>query len=332
MALSARTRAFLRRRLNVRQLALIAQLDESRSVIRAAQTAGMSQPAASTLLKVFEDAFEVPLFERHARGITPTPFGEIVARHARAILAEIEQVQEEIDTLKTGLSGQTTLGALLTPGTHLVPAAIRLLKQQHPGLLISVEIDSSRPLIEKLQAGRLDLVIARFLDFCDPGTLQFEPLGKESHAVIAAATHPLASAEKLQLKELLGQPWVLPPPGSVLREQLTALFQRLGLVMPRNLLQTPSLFATLGLLRHCNAVTPVPKAAVQPLIESGFLRVLIDDIGAEMGPFGLVTRRTHTLSPGAQVLADALRLTAGLLSPPAPRLAAGADADDAFHT
>lgn len=330
MALNARMRSFLKRRLNIRQLALIAQLDESRSVVRAAEMTGMSQPAASTLLRIFEESFEVPLFERHARGITPTPFGEIVARHARAILAEIEQVQDEIDTLKTGLSGQTSLGALLTPGMNLVPEAIRILKQQHPGLLVSVELDSSRPLIEKLQAGRLDLVIARFLDFCDPAALQFEALGKESHAVIASGTHPLASVSRPQLKELLGQPWVLPPSGSVLREQLTAHFQRRGLVMPRNILQTQSLSAALGLLRHCNAVTPLPKAAVQPLIESGLLRVLIDDIGIDMGPFGLVTRRTHRLSPGAQVLADALRLTAGVGSPPVPRRAVGSDA--AFDT
>lgn len=326
MALNARMRSFLRRRLNIRQLALIAQLDESRSVVRAAESTGMSQPAASTLLRIFEETFEVPLFERHARGITPTPFGEIVARHARAILAEIEQVQDEIDTLKTGLSGQTSVGAILTPGMHLVPEAVRLLKQQHPGLLVSVDLDSSRPLIEKLQAGRLDLVVARFLDGCDPATHNFEPLGKEDHSVIASGIHPLASVAKPQLKELLGQPWVLPPAGSVLREQLTALLERRGLMMPRNILQTQSLSAALGLLRHCNAVTPLPKMSVQPLIESGFLRVLIDDIGIDMGPFGLITRRTHRLSAGAQVLADALRLAAGTLPTPVPRLAAGAGA------
>ena len=143
-------RSFLRRRLNIRHIALMAQLDEARSVVRAAEAAGMSQPAASTLLRGFEEALDVPLFERHARGIVPTPYGEILVRHARSILSEIDQVQEEIASLKSGLSGQASVGTVTTPGTNLVPLAVSLLKQKHPGLLVSIDVDHSRPLIERL--------------------------------------------------------------------------------------------------------------------------------------------------------------------------------------
>lgn len=318
-------RSFLRRRLNIRHIALMAQLDDARSVVRAAEAAGMSQPAASTLLRGFEEALDVPLFERHARGIAPTPYGEILVRHARAILAEIDQVQEEIASLKSGLSGQASVGAVTTPGTNLVPLAVGLLKQKHPGLMVSIDIDHSRPLIERLLGGQIDMVVARLLDSRGAGELQFEPLGEESHAIIAGGAHPLAGTTGIWLQDLLGQPWILPPPGSVLRDRLATVFLQQGLPMPANVVQTQSLPAILGLVRTTDAVVPLPRETVQPLCDSGFLSVLIDNVGVTMTPFGIITRRNHNLSPGAQALLDAIRTTARTLYPSARAPTEGMD-------
>jgi DNA-binding transcriptional LysR family regulator len=295
----------------------MAQLDEARSVVRAAEAAGMSQPAASTLLRGFEEALDVPLFERHARGIAPTPYGEILVRHARAILAEIDQVQEEIASLKSGLSGQASVGSVTTPSTNLVPLAVDLLTRKHPGLLVSIDVDHSRPLVERLLGGQLDMVIARLLDSRGAGELQFEPLAEEFHAVIAGGGHPLAGTTGIRLEDLLGQQWILPPPGSLVRDHLTTVFLQQGLPMPVNVVQTQSLPAVLGLLRTSDAIVPLPRETVQPLCDSGFLSVLIDNIGVAMSPFGIITRRKHKLSPGAQALLDAIRTTARTLYPAA---------------
>ena len=295
----------------------MAQLDDARSVVRAAEAAGMSQPAASTLLRGFEEALDVPLFERHARGIAPTPYGEILVRHARAILAEIDQVQEEIASLKSGLSGQASVGTVTTPSTNLVPLAVDLLKRKHPGLLVSIEVDHSRPLVARLLAGELDMVVARLLDSRGAGELQFEPLAEEFHSVIAGGGHPLAGAMGIRLEDLLGQQWILPPPGSLVRDHLTTVFMQQGLPMPANVVQTQSLPAILGLLRASDAVVPLPRETVQPLCDSGFLSVLIDNLGVSMSPFGIITRRKHKLSPGALALLNAIRTTARTLYPAA---------------
>jgi len=310
-------RSFLRRRLNIRHIALMTQLDDARSVVGAAEAAGMSQPAASTLLKGFEAALEVPLFERHSRGIAPTPYGEILVRHARSILAEIDQVHEEIASLKSGLSGQASVGAVVTPGINLVPVAVGLLKRKHPGLLVSIDIDDSRPLVQRLLGGQIDMVVARLLDSRGAGELQFEPLAEEFHAIIASGKHPLAGRKGIQLQDLLRQQWILPPPGSLLRDHLTTFFLRRGIPMPTNLVQTQSLPTVIGLLQSSDAVVPLPRDAVQALCDSGALSVLIDGLAVGMSPFGIITHRRHKLSPGAQALLDAIRTTARTLYPAA---------------
>lgn len=310
MAANSKSRSFIRSRLKMRQLALLVHLDQERCVLRAAEAAGMTQPAASKLLREFENALQVKLFERHARGVAPTWYGEILVRRARSILSEITLAQEEIAIRESGLSGQASLGTVTNPATNLVPQAVSLLKLKHPGLLVSIELNYSRPLVEKLLQGQLDTVIARILDSRDAEDLEFEPLADERHALIAGAQHPLAGRNDLQLADLVDQPWILPPAGSVLRDRLVNVFLQRGLTVPINIIQTQSLPVTTSLLRTSNTVAPLSIDAVQPLCQAGLLTVLVKDIGVEVGLFGIITRRAYKLSPGAQALVSALRETA----------------------
>jgi DNA-binding transcriptional LysR family regulator len=309
--------SFMRSRLKTRQIALLVHLDDERSVLRAAAAAGMTQPAASKLLREFEEALQVKLFERHARGVAPTWFGEILVRHARSILSQISLAQDEIAALRGGLAGQASVGSVLSPGTSLVPMAIELVKQRRPGLLISIDLDYSKPLVKKLLQGDLDMVVGRILDSQGAEQLQFEPLAEEVHAVIAGAGHPLLGKRALSLKDLAGQAWILPEPGSVLRDRLIGVFVEQGLPLPTNVVQTTSLPVITSLLRTTRMVAVLPEAAVQPLCEAGVLAVLIKNLGVDIGPFGIVTRRDHRLSPGAQILLAALRETASRLYRPA---------------
>jgi len=310
--MSSRSCSLMRSRLNIRQLALLAHLAEERCVMRAAAAVGMTQPAASRLLREIEDTLQVRLFERHARGIVPTSSGEILARHARSIISEINLAQQEIATLKSGLSGQASLGTVTTPAANLVPAAIVLLKQKHPGLLVSVELDHSRPLVEKLRQGQLDVVVARILDAAEADELQFEPLSDEQHAVLVGSQHPLAGKTGSRLEELMEYPWVLPPPGSVLHERLLGLFLQRGLAAPANVIQTQSLQMITHLLQTTHAVAVLQHEAVRSLCESRLLAVLIEDLGLHIGCFGLITRKGRKLSPGGRVLLECLRTAAGL--------------------
>ena len=320
MAMSSRTGSLIRSRLKMRQIALLAHLDEERCVVRAARAMGMAQPAASKLLREIEKALQVQLFERHARGIVPTSCGEILVRHARSILSEIHLAQQEIATLKSGLSGQASLGTISTPAANLVPTAIGLVKQKHPGLLVSVELDHSRPLVDKLMQGELDMLVARLLDADSPESLQFEPLEDERHAVLVGGHHPLAGKVDVQLEDLLDHPWILPPPESVLRERLTGVFLQRGLAVPANIIQTQSLPVITHLLRATDAVAVLQQEPVQPLCESGCLSVLIEDLGLEIGCFGIITRRGHKLSAGAHALLVSLRdVAASLYAPKSDR-------------
>ena len=306
---------FVRSRLKTRQIVLLLHLDEKRSVVRAAEAAGMTQPAASKLLSELEEAVGVKLFERHARGIEPTWYGDILIRHARAALAEIGRAHEEIMALKSGLTGHAAIGTVLSPGVHLIPPAITALKQHHPGIRVTVELNYSKPLAAKLLDGRLDIVIGRVLDADCERDLNFEPLAGEPHSLVVRTGHPLARRRNLQLEDLVNEAWILPPNDSLVRPRMNAQFQEHGLPLPTNLVETSDMAVITGLLRAGDFIAPMPEELVRSYIDIGVLTMLPLALGVRMDHFGIVTRRNQVLSPGAEIVLKTIRETASRLYP-----------------
>lgn len=303
-----RRKTSLRLHLNTRQLTLLVHLDEDPRLSRAASAAGLTQSAASKLLRQVEMALDVKLFERHARGVIPTRYGEILLRHARLALSELGLAHEGILALKSGMSGKAAVGTVTHPGTSLIPMAVARMKQRHAGIVINVDVDSSRQLVQRLLQGSLDIVLGQELDPQGADEVIYEPLaGDEPHAIIASAQHPLAGRKDLQLEDLIAQPWILPPAGSLLRDKVAAKLVERGMPLPTNIVETTSLPLITALLQQSNMVAALPEEAVQSFCEAGHLTVLLGDLTLGVGAFGLITRRNHKLSQAAQIMLSTLR-------------------------
>lgn len=302
-----RSDRFVRSHLKTRQLVLLVELGRHGSILHAAQAANLTQPAASKLLADLEHALGVKLFERLPRGVAPTWYGEVMIRRAGAALAELDAGHQEVMELLSGLSGRVAVGAVLTPSTTLLPAAVVLLKQRQPRVHVAISVDTSKLLIQHLQNGDLDLVIGRVLDSESAAQLSFEPLTDEPHSLIVRAGHPLAGRNDLTLPELARQSWILPPGGSILRDRLTALFLSAGLDQPQQTVETLSLPVVTSLLGQSDMVSALPEELVKPYLQAGLLTVLDFDLGLRMDAYGIVTRRGHQLSPGAELMLACLR-------------------------
>lgn len=309
-------------RLKTRHLLLLLHLYEQRSVLRAAEAANMTQPAASKLLAEMESLLGVPLFERHARGVEPTWYGQVLIRRARFALSEIGRAHDEIHAMRTGRMGQASIGTVVNPGTNLVPQAIAVVKRDFPDILIKVEMDYSRPLVARLLDGQLDIVIGRIMGPEGASELDFEPLADEPHSVIVRAGHPLARRDRVTHADLADYGWIMPPAASVLRSRLDAVFLEHGLSPPQNIVETSSLPVIIHLLRHSDLLTALPAESVAPYLQTGQMHVLPIELGVRMEFFGIIRRRDQLLSPGAERVLEALRQTARRLYGDVP-----ADAD-----
>ena len=302
-----RANRFVRSHLKMRHLVLLVELGRHGSILHAAQAANLTQPAASKLLGELEHALGVPLFERLPRGVQATRYGEVMIRRAGAALAELDAAHQEVMELQSGLSGRVAVGSVLTPSTGLLPEAIQRLKKTHARVQVAITVDTSKVLIQRLRTGELDLVIGRILDAESAQELHFEPITDEPHSLIVRAGHPLLSRSDLQLADIQREAWILPPPGSILRDRLTALFLSAGLDQPIETVETLALPVATTLLSQSDRIAALPEELVQSHLDAGTLAVLPFELGLRMDVYGIVTRRQHQLSPGAEAALRVLR-------------------------
>jgi DNA-binding transcriptional LysR family regulator len=290
-------------RIKTRHLQLLSQVERDGSVLRAAESLGMSQSAASRLLSELERSIGVALLERHARGVTPTRAGEIVIRRAAAALSEIERAQRDVADLQRGGRIPLSIGSLLSPCSDYLPSALLALSKAEPDIAVQVHVDTSRTLVQGLLNARFDLVLARVQDASLQPELVVEPLVEETFTVVARPGHPLGRKRRLALSDLVEEPWVLPPVGTDLRARLDALCVQQGLPLLRSVVETISAPLMLNLLRLSGAITVLPTAFVRPYCAAGALSALRIDLGIRSENFGLLTRRQPVRSPA---LANAL--------------------------
>lgn len=301
---------FVRARLKSRHIPLLVALGETGNLNRAAEGLGISQPAISKLLKELEEGLGVELFERQARGVVPTLYGESMIRHARRLLTDLDSAFDEVNALRAGQSGHVRIGTILTPCAELLPEVIRRVKQRHPHLELSIRTGASRDLMALLEDGELDFLVARFFAEGGQDGMRFEPLFQEPLCVCARAG---LVEGVLSFTELHEADWVLPPSGSVLRYEFDALFQQVGMLPPTRVVNAENLLMVTTLLERNDMLTVLPRDVVAHYARYGMLAVVPVAAGIEealnrnLMAYGIITRNEELLAPVSRNVLALLR-------------------------
>jgi len=306
---------FVRARLKSRHIPVLVALGETANLNRAAAALGISQPAMSKLLRELEEGLDVQLFERHARGVVPTRYGEAMIRHAKRMQTSLDDAFDEVNALREGQVGSVRIGTILTPCADLLPELTRQIKQRHPALELSIHTGSSRDLLRSLHDGELDFLLARFFAEADQQALRFEALQRESLSVCARpglVDHPLG------LHELHAMDWVLPPPGSVLRQEFDAIFLSAGMPPPSKVVNVENLLLVTTLLEKNPMLAVLPREVADHYGRYGILEIvglaegIEQSLNRNLRAYGVITQNEELLSPSARSVLALVRETARL--------------------
>jgi DNA-binding transcriptional LysR family regulator len=227
------------------------------------------------------------------------------------VVGSLDQAREEVLALKSGQLGRVAVGTITSPAVSLLPAAIAQVKQQHPGLSVSVEIDSSNVLLESLAQDKLDLVIGRLSVEHDKLHLRYEPLAEEQALAVARSGHPLLAAPSLTLADVVDASWVVPPAQSVLRHRFELMFQRQSLAPPSNVVESAELLFVTSLLSQSDMLAVLAAEVAHYYAAHGLLSILPLDMPLRMDDFGIITRTGQLLSPASTQVVRALKQVAG---------------------
>ncbi|MGJ5756847.1 LysR family transcriptional regulator [Streptomyces galbus] len=176
-----------------------------------------TQSAVSRQIAGLERQFGVSLVERHARGVRPTPAGEVFRRHALATLDEADRAVRAVRDVRDGLSGRTlAVGAPPSLAAGLVPEAVRDLLRREGAVRWNLVPALSDQLHHRVLAGDLDIAV---VTDAPPG-LVTDPrverrfLGLDEMVVVLPADHPRAGNARVPVEALADETWAEDNDGS----------------------------------------------------------------------------------------------------------------------
>lgn len=297
----------IQNRLRIKQLSLIAALDQFRSLRKVAEAMHVSQPAATKMLHEIEETLGVQLFERLPRGMRPTVFGESVINYAQLMLADLDNLRKQLVAQEAGAVGEVSVGSIMAPAPGLLTRTIIELRARYPLIKISVYVDTSDVLLQMLEQGKLDIVLGRVPNPGEHPDVNFEVVDNEALSVVAGVHHPLSQVRRLELADLAGQSWILQPPNSPMRQLLELAFQEANMPSPANLVETASILTTTTLLQGTEMISVVPTTVAKHYATSGMICILPVRIKLQLEPYGIVTRKERIAAPAVSVFQDCLR-------------------------
>lgn len=297
----------MQNRLRIKQLTLIAALDEFRSLRKVAESMHLSQPAATKMLHEIEETLGVQLFERLPRGMRPTVFGESVINYAQLMLADLDNLRKQLVAQEAGAVGEISVGSIMAPAPGLLTRTIIELRARYPLIKISVVVDTSDNLLQMLEQGKLDIMLGRIPSPGEHPDINFEVVDNEALSVVAGVHHPLSQVRRLELADLAGQSWILQPPNSPMRQLLELAFQEADIPSPAYLVETASILATTTLLQETEMISVVPTSVAKHYATSGMICILPVRIKLQLEPYGIITRKERIQAPAVSVFQDCLR-------------------------
>jgi DNA-binding transcriptional LysR family regulator len=315
---SSRLERWIARKFRLRHLELVAEIYDCRSILRASRRLSLTQPTVTKALQDIETTLGLKLFERTNRGIEPTEYGEIFARHAKVLLAQLRHAAEELENLRVGYSGKVSVGTLLAASASILPDAIVLLKKERPGVAISVIVGTYDILMPALLAGDLDMVLGRLPTEGHSRALVYEEFYAEPICVVVRRGHPMTRKRRLALRDLANEAWLLPLPETALHRQLERAFIDAGTSLPKNVIESVSILTNRVLLRKSDCLGVMPYHVALDDVEHGLLAILPVRLKSLESPVGVIVRAPGDLPPAASALREYLRTAAKDV--PSPRL------------
>jgi LysR family nitrogen assimilation transcriptional regulator len=209
--------------MDLRQLKYFVQIAEIGSFSKAAEVLRIAQPSLSQQIRSLEDELGVPLFVRHARGVTSTEHGQQLYDRARRILQEIDDAKDNVRSLTSEPSGRVSVGLPTSACRGLSLPLSRAITERLPKVSLHIVEAMTGYLDELIQAGRLD--VALLYDHRAFEHVAWTEMMREDLMLFVAANSPIAKRRSIPFRKLFDFPVVLPGRPNVLRiviEQLAA--------------------------------------------------------------------------------------------------------------
>lgn len=246
-------------KLTIRQMEYFQALAETRHFGRAAELAGVSQPALSSQVAEMENRLGCRLFERGGRGVRLTEDARQLQPRVEHILAEMRELEAAARRGRRALEGRFRLGIIPTVAPYLLPAMLPRIRASFPALQLELREAVTDTLVEETVAGRLDGFVAALP--IDNGSVATRALFPDRFFLAVPRDDELPVEPPVPPESPLLERLMLLEEGHCMREQALAVCGKVRPAAMANYGAT-SLTTLLQMVAHGHGVTLIPEMAV----------------------------------------------------------------------
>jgi len=189
-----------------REMALICAVARTGSVTASAAAVGMSQPAASALLRQLEERVGLALFSRRRRRLELTADGRTLLPEITHALAALESVERMSQSMGRSRQRRWVIGAVAAAGASVLPGALQPLLAQQPDVTVVLRSGTAVEIVDMAVQQRIDLGLIY-------GSARHEQVTVEHLAAldlvcVMPAQHPYAALAAVSVAQLAAMPYI----------------------------------------------------------------------------------------------------------------------------
>lgn len=239
----------------------------------------------------------VTLFERHARGMRPNRFGQLVEEAARRVIAELADLEVHLDQLLEPTSGTLTIGALPVTAVGFLPGLLVALRTAMPELTINVVQGPTEQMLTALRDRNVDVVIGRLYKLDATIDLVREELFDDPVSIFARSGHPISTATNLRQRDIMEYGLVLPDVTHRVGSEIDEALQALKLEPPQTALRSNSLGLIRELILTSDILAAMPRLMMAGDLMRGSVQLVPLPKQPERRPSGFFLAEGRELTP-----------------------------------
>lgn len=279
---------------------------------RAAAALKISQPALSKSIQALEGELGVMLLDRKRGAVVLTAFGELVVRRSKSLLSAEDDLRREIALLADLEIGalQVALGSYPSVVSGY-PAMARLLARR-PKITVAMRVAGWREVVHQVMTREVDLGLAELSGVQEDEQFIAEPVGQHLGRVFCRPGHPILSAGRVALPDLLTYPWMAPCFPPRVAAGLPRALGRAGTIdafsgdfVPAIRVDVPIQVA--DLLAGCDALAFSSLALMERDLDAGRVAVVATGNLGFRASYGFIYLKDRSLTPAALAYMDEVR-------------------------
>jgi LysR family transcriptional regulator, benzoate and cis,cis-muconate-responsive activator of ben and cat genes len=195
--------------MDLRQIRYFLALATELNYTRAASQLNISQPPLTRHIQQLEHSIGVMLFDRSTRGVALTQAGKIFLEEARKIVALADQAVNKTKLAHQGQIGRLDIGIFGSSTISVIPTLLTELRKSYPDIIISLQNTTKTQQIDGVREKHLDIGFNRI--YPSVPDLAVETVMLEDLYVALHKDHPFANNQKIEVKDLVDEPFILFP-------------------------------------------------------------------------------------------------------------------------